>query len=97
MTFWPSSQVFAITATFCVFAYLWLIIILVVITPDFVDLWEAMVTLLFFPLLVLLAYMADKEFCCTKTQGQEEDETEFGLGRYKHNFTLSCLCAYVCL
>merc|ERR1719422_1381580 len=38
-------KVFAITATFCLFAYLWLIVILVAITPDFVDLWEAMVTL----------------------------------------------------
>ncbi|KAK3760699.1 hypothetical protein RRG08_010672 [Elysia crispata] len=75
-------KVFAITAFFCVFAYVWLVIILVAITPDFVDLWEAVVTLLFFPLLVILAYMADKEFCCKSAQVGDvgEEQAEFGLG-----------------
>ena len=53
-------SVFAVTATFSIFAYLWLIIILKVSSPDVVDLWEAVLTFIFFPTLVLIAYCADK-------------------------------------
>lgn len=53
------TTVFGITAFFSVFAYLWLIIILLLITPDVVDIWEGVVTFLMFPLLVALAYLAD--------------------------------------
>lgn len=56
-------KVFAVTCTFSIFAYIWLIIILVVVTPDYVDLWEAFLTLLMFPAMVLIAYMADKDYC----------------------------------
>lgn len=52
--------VFAVTASFSIFAYLWLIIILMGISRDMVDPWEAVVTLLFFPLLVALAFCADR-------------------------------------
>ncbi|XP_062575828.1 sodium/calcium exchanger 3-like [Saccostrea cucullata] len=55
-------KVFAITAVFSVLAYVWLIIILMVNTPDFVDLWEAIVTLLMFPILVIFAYILDKDY-----------------------------------
>ena len=51
--------VFYITATFSVFAYAWLIVILSLNTPNVVDVWEGMITFLFFPLLVGLAYQAD--------------------------------------
>ena len=51
---------FCITAMFSVFAYIWLIIILVANTENKVDVWEAVVTLLMFPLLVVIAYLADK-------------------------------------
>lgn len=54
-------DVFKITAFFSVFAYLWLIVILMGITPDVVDVWEALLTFLFFPILVTLAYMADRK------------------------------------
>lgn len=56
-------KVFAVTCIFSIFAYIWLIIILVVVTPDYVDLWEAFLTFLMFPAMVLLAYIADKDFC----------------------------------
>ena len=51
--------VFYITAAFSLFAYIWLIVILTVHTPNFVDIWEALVTFLMFPLLVYVAYLAD--------------------------------------
>lgn len=57
-------KVFAVTAVFSVLAYLWLVVILVFITPDIVDIWEAVVTFLLFPVLVTLAYMADAKMWC---------------------------------
>lgn len=52
--------VYSITAFASVFAYVWLIIILLVWTPDQITLPEAILTFAFFPLLVLFAYYADK-------------------------------------
>jgi len=51
--------VFAITATFSVFAYLWLFFIVAGWTPEVITIPEAILTFLFFPLLVFLAYLAD--------------------------------------
>jgi solute carrier family 8 (sodium/calcium exchanger) len=53
------TGVFAVTASFSVFAYVWLVVILMLITPDVVDPWEGLLTFFFFPILVILAYMAD--------------------------------------
>eukprot|EP00434_Breviolum_minutum_P007671 symbB.v1.2.006764.t1/scaffold369.1/size218568/2 len=53
------QKVFAITGTFSVFAYLWMLVILVAFTEDMVEPWEGVLTFLFFPLLVILSYMAD--------------------------------------
>ena len=54
-----SLTVFKVTAFFSVFAYLWLLVILVAISPDVIEVWEAAVTFGFFPVLVWLAYAAD--------------------------------------
>lgn len=53
------TSVFAVTASFSVFAYVWLIVILLVVTPNMVDIWEGFLTFAFFPVLVVLAYLAD--------------------------------------
>lgn len=54
------TSVFAVTATFSVTAYLWLIVILQLFSPDIVEPWEGIVTFVQFPVLVLLAFGADK-------------------------------------
>ncbi|XP_074484028.1 sodium/calcium exchanger 1a isoform X1 [Sebastes fasciatus] len=53
-------RVFFITATWSVFAYIWLYLILAVFSPGVVEIWEGLVTLFFFPLCVGLAYVADR-------------------------------------
>jgi len=53
-------RVFFITATWSVFAYLWLYIIIAVTSPEIVELWEAILTFFFFPATVLTAYIADR-------------------------------------
>jgi len=52
--------VYGITAVSSLFAYIWLLIILQIITPNKVDVWEGVLTFLFFPVLVIMAYGADK-------------------------------------
>jgi solute carrier family 8 (sodium/calcium exchanger) len=52
-------NVFAITAFSSVFAYMWLLVILVWATPDIVTASEGALTFLFFPVLVIVAYLAD--------------------------------------
>jgi len=52
--------VYMITAFFSVFAYVWLVIILLVTSPEIITLPEALITLLLFPLVVLMAFVADK-------------------------------------
>uniref|UniRef100_A0A3Q3N7Q4 Solute carrier family 8 member 2a n=1 Tax=Mastacembelus armatus TaxID=205130 RepID=A0A3Q3N7Q4_9TELE len=53
-------RVFFITAFWSIFAYIWLYLILAVISPGIVEVWEAIVTLLFFPVCVVLAWIADR-------------------------------------
>uniref|UniRef100_H2Z6E5 Calx-beta domain-containing protein n=1 Tax=Ciona savignyi TaxID=51511 RepID=H2Z6E5_CIOSA len=71
-------SVFFTTAFFAVFAYGWIYIVLVVNTRDKVDLWEACVTFGFFPLLVTLAFLADKDICGKKTPKDKRLEIELG-------------------
>lgn len=54
-------RVFVITATWSIFAYLWLYFILSVSSYGVVDIWEAVLTFLFFPATVVTAYIADKK------------------------------------
>ncbi|KAK7104003.1 sodium/calcium exchanger 1-like [Littorina saxatilis] len=59
-------RVFVITATWSVFAYVWLYIILSVISIGVVDVWEAVLTFLFFPGTVVTAYIADRKILVHK-------------------------------
>jgi len=54
--------VFCITAATSVLAYVWLAFVLVVSSPGKIDVWEAVLTFLFFPILVCLAYAGDKGY-----------------------------------
>ncbi|XP_052001329.1 sodium/calcium exchanger 1-like isoform X2 [Xyrauchen texanus] len=53
-------RVFFVTATWSIFAYLWLYLILAVISPGVVQVWEGLLTLFFFPICVLFAWVADR-------------------------------------
>lgn len=54
-------HVFFVTATWSVFAYLWMYIIIAVISEGEVQVWEGIITFLFFPLTVGTAYIADQK------------------------------------
>ncbi|XP_010887419.2 sodium/calcium exchanger 1b isoform X1 [Esox lucius] len=53
-------RVFFVTASWSIFAYLWLYLILAVISPGIVQVWEGLLTLFFFPICVLFAWVADR-------------------------------------
>uniref|UniRef100_A0A4W4DXG5 Calx-beta domain-containing protein n=1 Tax=Electrophorus electricus TaxID=8005 RepID=A0A4W4DXG5_ELEEL len=53
-------RVFFVTAAWSVFAYIWLYLILSVFSPGVVEVWEAVLTFLFFPVCVLQAWIADR-------------------------------------
>ncbi|XP_039530113.1 sodium/calcium exchanger 1a isoform X8 [Pimephales promelas] len=53
-------RVFFVTATWSIFAYTWLYLILAVISPGIVEVWEGLLTLFFFPICVLFAWVADR-------------------------------------
>ncbi|XP_059048145.1 sodium/calcium exchanger 1 isoform X1 [Achroia grisella] len=59
-------RVFLVTATWSVFAYVWLYLILAVISPSEVEVWEGAVTFLFFPATVITAYIADRRLLVYK-------------------------------
>lgn len=71
-------KVFAVTAVFSIVAYLWLLIILVPISKDEVEAWEAVVTLILFPVLVILAWMAEKNFCGVPNKTDTSKQIELG-------------------
>uniref|UniRef100_A0A3B3DIT8 Solute carrier family 8 member 1b n=2 Tax=Oryzias melastigma TaxID=30732 RepID=A0A3B3DIT8_ORYME len=53
-------RVFFVTATWSIFAYIWLYLILSVISPGVVQVWEGLLTFLFFPVCVVFAWVADR-------------------------------------
>jgi len=56
------TSVYAVTATFSLVAYTWLIFILTVNSKNVVDIGEAIITFLLFPVLLLVAFIADQGY-----------------------------------
>ncbi|XP_075224296.1 sodium/calcium exchanger Calx-like isoform X1 [Lycorma delicatula] len=73
-------KVFVVTALFSLFAYIWLLIILKVVTPDVVDLWESIVTFALFPILTFFAYAADRGWCGLKVLRSNRNKQQLELG-----------------
>lgn len=87
--FIKETNVFYVTAVFSVLAYVWLLLIVQVITPEIIDIWEAFVTMLLFPLLVYLSFLADKNqlpICPRRAKDEQEDadEPEYAHGQVAH-------------
>ncbi|ODM88768.1 Sodium/calcium exchanger 1 [Orchesella cincta] len=73
-------SVFLVTSIFSLFAYLWMLVILNLISPNVVETWEAALTFLFFPLLVLIAWWADRGWKCGKrTPTVADQQIELGM------------------
>ncbi|CAA94387.2 Calx-beta domain-containing protein [Caenorhabditis elegans] len=69
-------RVFVVTAFFGTFAYIWVFLVLIVITPNVVDVWEAILTLLFFIILVVVSYAVDAQIWKKKKSSDLQEELE---------------------
>jgi len=67
---------FCITSVFSVLAYIWLLIILIVSSPDVVEVWEAVVTLGIMGVLLVLVYIADTHLAAKVTPDESEAKEE---------------------
>ncbi|XP_075440481.1 sodium/calcium exchanger 1-like [Ascaphus truei] len=72
-------RVFAVTASWSVFAYVWLFIILSWSSPGEVEVWEALLTFFFFPVCVLQAWLADRRLLFYRYSGRARE----GRARYR--------------
>lgn len=68
--------VFLMTAFFSVFAYVWLLIVVQIWTPDEVTIAEGSITLACFPLLAILAYFQDNNWFKKKKKPQGKGAAE---------------------
>ena len=59
-------RVFFVTATWSIFAYVWMYFILAVSSPGVLEVWEGLLTFSFFPATVLTAYVADRRLLIYK-------------------------------
>ena len=68
-------SVFIVTMFFSIFAYIWLLIILVASSPAKVEVWEAGAPLAFIPVIILVSFVAEKGwldwlFCQNQRSGK---------------------------
>ncbi|KAF7256814.1 hypothetical protein EG68_06324 [Paragonimus skrjabini miyazakii] len=54
--------VFLLTSFFSILAYGWMLVITILISPEIIELWEAILTFMFFPLMVIFAYAQDNDW-----------------------------------
>lgn len=66
------TQVFIFTCFCSVFAYFWMWIVVVVISPNKVDIWEGVVTLCFFVIFLTVACLTDKRFSVESPETPQE-------------------------
>ncbi|XP_039971110.1 sodium/calcium exchanger 3-like [Bactrocera tryoni] len=59
-------RVFVVTASWSVFAYVWMCIITKYVTPNVIDIWEALVTLISFPVFVYHSYITERRLFCPR-------------------------------
>jgi len=72
-------RVFIITASWSVFAYVWLYLILGVFSYGKVETWEGLLTFLFFPATVWTAYVADRRLFCYKYMSKSYRMNKHGI------------------
>lgn len=67
---------FAVIGLFTLVAFFWLHLILSVISPNIIELWEAAVTTLLFPILILFAYAIDAGWILGKKHDERQHQVD---------------------
>jgi len=76
-------RVFLVTATWSVFAYIWLYVILGFTTRGEVNTWEGLLTFAFFPATVWTAWIAERRMLCYRWFSKPAEEGVIALGNGK--------------
>jgi len=69
------ESVFYVTAFFSILAYIWLLVIVQVHSPEVIDWWEGVLTLLLLPTLVVISYWCDVGKCRCFTKNKPGPES----------------------
>uniref|UniRef100_A0A7E4W9A8 Sodium/calcium exchanger 1 n=2 Tax=Panagrellus redivivus TaxID=6233 RepID=A0A7E4W9A8_PANRE len=72
-------DVFFVTATWSVFAYIWMYLILSYFSPGVIEIWEGLLTFAFFPMTVLTAWTADIKLVQRRFMPHRYRRTSHGL------------------
>ncbi|KAJ6649303.1 Sodium/calcium exchanger 3 [Pseudolycoriella hygida] len=83
-------RVFLITASWSVFAYVWLFLILSYFSPGRVEVWEAVLTFIFFPLCVYMAYAAELRLYFYKYLSKEYRMNKRGIVIQSEAHSVTC-------
>jgi solute carrier family 8 (sodium/calcium exchanger) len=81
-------DVFGVAIFFSLWAFIWAILVVMVVSPDYVDLWEAILTLIMFPVFILIAFIVDKAYFKNKTAIEKWALRDYGKISLKE---VSCL------
>ena len=83
---------------FSLFSYIWLLIILILISPNRVEVWEAATTLAFIPVIIICSYAAEKGWLdllfCQGTDNKVTEKT-FSLFIYLDTSLLSWINLFI--
>ncbi|XP_036345915.1 sodium/calcium exchanger 1-like, partial [Rhagoletis pomonella] len=72
-------RVFVVTSVWSTFAYIWLCLIVKYISPGVIDIWEGLLTFIFFPILVYHAYITERRLFCPKCYKQSYETNQRGI------------------
>ncbi|XP_012161483.1 sodium/calcium exchanger 1 [Ceratitis capitata] len=72
-------RVFVVTASWSIFAYVWMCLITKYITPSVIDIWEGLVTFISFPIFVYHAYVTERRLFCPSCYRQTYDANQRGI------------------
>ena len=72
--------VFLITSGWSIWAYVWMLLVVKVISPGYIEIWEAFITLAFFPLMAITAYCQDNHWWIHKCKGKVDAQEISGDG-----------------
>ena len=64
-------SLFAVSSIFAIFAFVWLVLILKVLSPNLLEMWEAILTLFFFPIFIVIGYITDR---CVKKKVKNDGD-----------------------
>lgn len=70
------TGVFMVTSVISLLAYVWILIVLLGISPEKVDTWEAVATILLLPLFLALAFAADRQIGPFRYMGSDSKNEE---------------------